>query len=102
MVLEKASEFAGGTIGIAGFPTFFYSQYVDFDEGDELILYSDGVIDIQNENEEYYGKERLLEAVEANIDKTAAEQVSFIANNIYSFCKNREQNDDITIIVLKK
>lgn len=91
-----------GVIGIADFPVFYESLYFDFDEGDELILYSDGVIDIQNENEEYYGKEHLLEAVEANIDKTAAEQVSFIANNIYSFCKNREQNDDITIIVLKK
>ncbi len=98
----ELSKKSVGVIGIADFPVFYESLYFDFDEGDELILYSDGVIDIQNENEEYYGKERLLEAVEANIDKTAAEQVSFIANNIYSFCKNREQNDDITIIVLKK
>ena len=91
-----------GVIGIADFPVFYESLYFDFDEGDELILYSDGVIDIQNENEEYFGKERLLEAVEANITKAAAEQVGFIANSIYSFCGNREQNDDITIIVLKK
>ena len=71
-------------------------------DGDELILFSDGVIDIQNEKEEYYGRERLLDAVKLNIGKSAAEQVSFIANNIYSFCGSREQNDDLTIIVLKK
>ena len=91
-----------GVIGIAGFPVFYESLFYDFEDGDELILFSDGVIDIQNEKEEYFGKERLLEAVRVNIEKTAAEQVGFIANNIYSFCGTREQNDDLTIIVLKK
>ena len=91
-----------GVIGIAGFPVFYESNFYDFEDGDELILFSDGVIDIKNENEEYFGKERLLEAAKINIDKPAAEQVSFIANSIYSFCANREQNDDLTIIVLKK
>jgi serine phosphatase RsbU (regulator of sigma subunit) len=91
-----------GVIGIADFPVFYESLFYDFEDGDELILFSDGVVDIQNENGEYYGKDRLLEAVKVNIEKPAAEQVGFIANNIYSFCGNREQNDDITIIVLKK
>ena len=91
-----------GVIGIAGFPVFYESLFYDFEDGDELILFSDGVIDIQNEKEEYYGRERLLDSVKLNIGKPAAEQVSFIANNIYSFCGSREQNDDLTIIVLKK
>ena len=91
-----------GVIGIAGFPVFYESLFYDFEDGDELILFSDGVIDIQNEKEEYFGRERLLDAVKLNIGKTAAEQVGFIANNIYSFCGSREQNDDLTIIVLKK
>ena len=91
-----------GVIGIAGFPVFYESLFYDFEDGDELILFSDGVIDIQNEKEEYYGRERLLDSVKLNIGKSAAEQVSFIANNIYSFCGSREQNDDLTIIVLKK
>ena len=98
----KLGERAVGAIGIAGFPVYYESLFYDFEDGDELILFSDGVIDIKNENEEYFGKERLLEAAKINIDKTAAEQVSFIANSIYSFCGSREQNDDLTIIVLKK
>ena len=91
-----------GVIGIAGFPVFYESEFYDFEDGDELILFSDGVIDIKNEKEEYYGKERLLEAAKIVLGRPAAEQVSFIANNIYSFCASREQNDDLTIIVLKK
>jgi serine phosphatase RsbU (regulator of sigma subunit) len=91
-----------GVIGIAGFPVFYESIFCDFEDGDELILFSDGVIDIKNEKDEYFGKERLLEAAKLNIEKSAAEQVSFIANSIYSFCGTREQNDDLTIIVLKK
>ena len=93
---------AVGVIGISGFPVYYESLFVDFEDGDELILFSDGVIDIKNEKDEYFGKERLLEAAKLNITKTAADQVSFIANSIYSFCGSREQNDDITIIVLKK
>jgi len=91
-----------GVIGIAGFPVFYESLFYDFEDGDELILYSDGVVDIKNEREEYFGKDRLLEAAKVVIGRPAAEQVSFIANNIYSFCANCEQNDDLTIIVLKK
>ncbi len=98
----KMGEKSKGAIGIAGFPVFYESLFYDFEKGDELILYSDGVIDIKNEKEEYFGKERLLEAVKINIDKPSPEQVSFIANSIYSFCGSREQNDDLTIIVLKK
>ena len=98
----KLSDRSVGVIGIAGFPVYYESMYYDFEDGDELILFSDGVIDIKNENEEYFGKERLLEAVKMNITKPAADQVSFIANSIYSFCGSREQNDDLTIIVLKK
>ena len=91
-----------GVIGIAGFPVFYESMFYDFEDGDELILFSDGVIDIKNEQEEYFGKERLLEAAKIVIGRSAAEQVSFIANTIYSFCASCEQNDDLTIIVLKK
>ncbi len=93
---------AVGAIGIAGFPVYYESIFCDFEDGDELILYSDGVIDIKNERDEYFGKERLLEAAKIVLDRSSAEQVSFIANNIYSFCANCEQNDDLTIIVLKK
>ncbi len=98
----KLGERAVGAIGIAGFPVYYESLFYDFEDGDELILFSDGVVDIKNEKDEYFGKDRLLEAAKINIGKSSAEQVSFIANSIYSFCGSREQNDDLTIIVLKK
>ncbi len=98
----KLGEKSVGVIGIAGFPVFYESLFFDFEDGDELILFSDGVVDIKNEKDEYFGKERLLETAKINLDKSAAEQVSFIANSIYSFCANCDQNDDLTIIVLKK
>lgn len=91
-----------GVIGIAGFPVFYESMFYDFEEGDELVLFSDGVVDIKNEKEEYFGKDRLLDAVKQVLNLPASQQVGFMANVIYSFCANREQNDDLTIIVLKK
>lgn len=91
-----------GVIGIAGFPTFFQSHIIDFEDGDELIFYSDGVVDIKNSENEYYGKKRLLETVKANLEESASAQAKLISKNIYNFCGKREQNDDLTVIVLKK
>ena len=69
-----------GAIGIAGFPVYYESMFYEFEDGDELIMFSDGVIDIKNEKDEYFGKERLLEAVKLNIGKTAAITKSPISN----------------------
>lgn len=91
-----------GAIGLPGFPTFYESQYLDLAIGDELVFYSDGVLDLKNENGESFGKERLLNYIRENTNATAKEQIEYITQNIYNFCGNLPQNDDITVIILKK
>lgn len=91
-----------GAIGLPGFPTFYESQFLDLAIGDEFVLYSDGVLDLKNEKGETFGKERLLNLVRENIDVGAKEQIEYISQNIYNFCGNIQQNDDITVIILKK
>jgi len=91
-----------GAVGISGLPVYYTSDYVDFEAGDELILYSDGVCDVQNIHNEAFGEERLLKAVESVISDNAGNQLSEIAKKIKLFKGTKQQNDDITLIILRK
>lgn len=102
MVLEKASEFAGGTIGIAGFPTFFYSQYVDFEDGDEIILFTDGISDVTNKEGNRFVATKLPQVIEENSDESAKEQIRLLTKALKEFREGSEITDDMTVIILKR
>lgn len=93
---------AVGAIGIQDFPAFYYSQYFDFDKGDTLVLYSDGITDIQNADGEMFGKERLLNIVDKTNNLSANMQIEEISKAVDEFRGTEPQNDDITVIVIKK
>lgn len=70
--------------------------------GDILALYTDGVTESFDENEEEFGKERLIEALRRHKKLPAHEMVKAIVNEVQTFtCPERGQYDDITVIVAK-
>jgi serine phosphatase RsbU (regulator of sigma subunit)/predicted enzyme related to lactoylglutathione lyase len=70
--------------------------------GDILALYTDGVTESFNENEEEFGEERLIEALRRHKRLPAHEMVKAIVNEVQTFtCPERGQYDDITVIVAK-
>ncbi len=70
--------------------------------GDILALYTDGVTESFDENEEEFGEERLIEALNRHKKLPAHEMVNAIVAEVESFtCPERGQYDDITVIVAK-
>jgi serine phosphatase RsbU (regulator of sigma subunit)/catechol 2,3-dioxygenase-like lactoylglutathione lyase family enzyme len=70
--------------------------------GDTLALYTDGVTESFDENEEEFGEERLIEALKRHTKLPAHEMVHAIVAEVQSFtCPERGQYDDITVIVAK-
>jgi serine phosphatase RsbU (regulator of sigma subunit)/predicted enzyme related to lactoylglutathione lyase len=70
--------------------------------GDLLALYTDGVTESFDENEEEFGEERLIEALRRHKKLPAHELVKAIVNEVQTFtCPERGQYDDITVIVAK-
>ena len=69
--------------------------------GDLIVLYTDGITEAENGGE-YYGEERLLELVSANLSKTPEEIVEKILSVVSEFGSNSPQTDDRTIIILQK
>lgn len=97
----KKDENAVGAIGLEAIPSFYVSQYVQMESGDELFLFSDGLTDCENLKDESYGIENLMDSLRRHIDLSAIEQAEQIINDVNTF-RGPKINDDLTIMVLRK
>jgi sigma-B regulation protein RsbU (phosphoserine phosphatase) len=70
--------------------------------GDILGLISDGVFEYQNPEGEQFGDKRVHEVLLANPKATVAELVAMLNAAIAAFADGAPQNDDITIVLVKR
>ena len=80
----------------------YQSRAFRLDKGDILVVYSDGLTDAQNQQEEMFGEERLLEIIhqEARSGSQALQRRFLTA--IEEFTQGTPQTDDITFVVVEK
>jgi serine phosphatase RsbU (regulator of sigma subunit) len=80
----------------------YQSRTLQLYKGDILVVYSDGLTDAQNQQEEMFGEERLLQIIqqEAPSGGHAIEQKFLKA--IEEFTQGMPQTDDITFVVVEK
>jgi serine phosphatase RsbU (regulator of sigma subunit) len=69
--------------------------------GDKVILYTDGIVEAMNEEEEIFGFDRLLEVVKNSQPMTAETLLEEINGKVNEFAGSAPQHDDITIIVIQ-
>ena len=67
---------------------------------EEIVIYTDGITDANNENNEMYGEERLLNFF--NEFEHNRDLIRPLLNDISSFTKDAEQYDDMTLLYLRK
>jgi serine phosphatase RsbU (regulator of sigma subunit) len=68
--------------------------------GDVLVLYTDGVTDAQDARGAFFGAERLMASVRANVGRSAEDIQSAIAADIDDFVGDAAQRDDIALVVV--
>jgi len=68
--------------------------------GDVLVMYTDGVTEAQDEDERFFGEERLKTIVRANVGRSAEIIEDKLISAIYDFVGDAPQFDDITLMVL--
>ena len=77
-------------------------QILQFASGDLLMLATDGFFEWANASEERFGSERLENSVRASRDKSAAEIISILYQDVLRFAGGTPQKDDLTAIVIKR
>lgn len=70
--------------------------------GESLILYSDGVPEAQNDQQEEFGEERMLAIAQQKANGSATVQQTAIADAVNQFVGDAPQFDDITLMVVTR
>ena len=71
------------------------------DPGDSLFVYTDGVAEATNADNELFGNDRMLDALNTDPDANPEEVLSNVMRGIDAFVAGAQQFDDITMLCLK-
>lgn len=100
-VLNKDPS-AMGAVGIKYLPGVYITQEIEFDSGDEIILYTDGIVECKNKKNELFGLERFMSTLKTFTEISPEKQINFVTSELKKFADNEVQTDDMTILILKK
>ena len=88
---------------LGAFPNQSYGQgNIKLQPGDLLVAYTDGITEPENEYGEEFGEERLAELLVQNANKPFAELTSLIAAAVRDWSISPEQQDDMTLLMLRR
>ena len=76
-------------------------QTVMIAPGSTLLIYTDGMFDVVNENDEIFGEGRLREMVLTNDSAAAQELCDKIVAELKNYQGDSAQFDDMTVVTIK-
>lgn len=90
----------GTPIGIIDKQVYGEDEF-KMDDGDAIVLYTDGVVEMQNQGHEMFGLTRLIDTVMRSKDLAAKEIVEAIRKQAFEFSGLKPQFDDFTLLVFR-
>ena len=73
----------------------------DLSHGDALFIYTDGVTEATSAQEELFGEERMIDALNVHAESAPETIIGDVRKNIDAFVKEAPQFDDITMLCLR-
>lgn len=87
---------------IGGMPGMKYKDYeLQLMPGMRLFLYTDGVPEATDADGVMYGNERMLAALNGNLNATPMQMLGNVRTSVDGFVKSAEQFDDLTMLCLE-
>jgi sigma-B regulation protein RsbU (phosphoserine phosphatase) len=75
---------------------------LSLEQGDCLLLYTDGVTEALDANGDEFGFDRMIQCVRASASSGAPAMITRLIDELRSFVGAQPQNDDITLIAIRK
>ncbi|MBZ5675884.1 MAG: SpoIIE family protein phosphatase [Acidobacteriia bacterium] len=98
---ELLSGAGGMILGIL--PMSKYEEAtITLERGDILVLFSDGVTEEVDPNDQQFGEERLANMVAELRDRAAAEIVQEVHRAVHAFTQGAPAADDITVVIARR
>ncbi len=79
----------------------FENKKILLNEGDRILLFTDGIIEARNEDTNIYGYKRLMKFIHNNYYLSPEEFVNMLGNDIDKHCGKRPQDDDRAILCIE-
>jgi serine phosphatase RsbU (regulator of sigma subunit) len=92
---------SGAILGFFHAVSYDYGA-LQFSKGDILVVYSDGLTDATNGEDEMFGEERLLDIISRQAPAGGSAVKKDILNAVAEFTMGMPQTDDITFFVIEK
>lgn len=91
-------EEGGLIIGMMGEANYEIGKVV-LDEGDIIVMYTDGITEAENEKDEEYGEESLKNHVKRNLKSSPEELINSIVEEVESHAVDLSAQDDVTLLI---
>ncbi|HET9590046.1 MAG TPA: GAF domain-containing protein, partial [Anaerolineales bacterium] len=80
----------------------FEQRTIPLQPNDNILLYTDGLTESFNLDGEFFGEERLIEAITANQCASASDLLDMVEKALLNFVKDMPPADDLTMLVLRR
>ena len=74
---------------------------IDYEEGDVMVLFTDGITEAKSEKGEEFGLDRLKETMEEVVSKSPREMQEHLIGRLYHYTGTEEIDDDYTTMIVK-
>lgn len=91
-----------GLLDLEAFERLLRPETFQMNAGDMLLMYTDGVSEALNERDEEFGVGRLLEVARRHAGARPQDLVDALASEVQTFAGGRPQNDDITLLAIRR
>lgn len=75
---------------------------VQLEPGDLLVLYTDGITEPENEYDEMYGEDRLIETIQRVINRSNEDIINEVFHSVEEWIHSPDSNDDMTILLVRR
>jgi phosphoserine phosphatase RsbU/P len=79
----------------------FEEETVQLEPGDLVVLFSDGVTEAMNPENEEFTDDRLIACANAQRGKTPQEVMDALLADVQTFCAGATQSDDVTVVMVR-
>jgi sigma-B regulation protein RsbU (phosphoserine phosphatase) len=99
---ELAEPFTEGSYPVGLVPgTEYKAACLKLEPGDTLVLFSDGVTEAADPDEQLFGVSRLREAIAGRLDAPLDQLQKAVFDSVENFTRGASQADDITLLLVR-
>jgi len=100
---DEVEELAGSgfPLGIVEEAEYDPAGPVTLERGDIVLIGTDGAWETRNNQDEFFGKERLCDLVREHADASAADIFQAVVDATVEWRGDRAQDDDLTLVIIK-